>query len=409
MDQVVDQEKLQAEQGNAAQDALSASSDLPDPGFAETGVFTIDNLNECLVYCLENKVEDLILMSGLPWTIMWSGKIRAMGRRPITTVQLNELANRLTGNDSASIQLSSQAQAWDGAYSLRLGRGQTIRFRVCITGCLGADGYPGLEFVIRPAGKIPPTLEDLGVPQLLIDNCTPAAGIVIVTGPTGSGKTTLLDAVVRKLATDPNGKHILTYYAPIENDLNVIPGKTGVISQCEIGRPGHGAHLRSFPEAVSNALRRHPHAVVVGEARDEETIEGAVTLSMTGHATYTTSHTSSVEMTLPRMADSFVDRLRITNALIDNTRLIVHQRLVQTPSGIGRYPIRSILAFPLELRTDLLKLPNVDMLPAALREAQSDPRIGLSLYDDALKAYEGGHIHENEWLAVERELGQLGD
>ncbi len=388
---------------------LGASSELPMPSFVDTGIFTIQNMDECLSYCLENKVEDLILMSGLPWAVMWSGKVRTMGTRPITTIQLHDLANKITGNDNASIQLSSQALAWDGAYTLHVGRGKTVRFRVSITGCLGADGHPGLEFVIRPAGKIPPTLEALGVPDLLIDNCTPASGIVIVTGPTGSGKTTLLDAIVRRLATAPDGKHILTYYAPIENDLNVIPNKTGIISQCEIGRPGQGAHLRSFPEAVANALRRHPHAVVVGEARDEETIEGAVTLSMTGHATYTTSHTSSVEMTLPRMADSFADRLRITNSLIDNTRLIVHQRLVQTPSGIGRYPIRSILAFPLELRTDLLKLPNVDQLPAALREAQSDPRIGLALYDDALKAYEGGHIHENEMLAIERELGSVAN
>lgn len=395
---------------HAALSNLSATEDLPLPDIDESSrVFSIETLDAALAYCLANKVEDLILMSGKPWAVMWSGKVRVLGKHRITTPQLAILACKMTGNENAHIQLQSQAQPYDGAYVLKVGRGITVRFRVSITGCLGADGYPGLHFVIRPAGKVPPTLEDLKVPQILMDHCTPASGIVIVTGPTGSGKTTLLDAVVRRLACNPDGKHILTFYQPIENDLNVIPDTTGIISQCQIGRPGQGAHLLTFAEGVANALRRHPHAVVVGEARDGPTIEGAVQLSMTGHATYTTSHTSSVEMTIPRMADFFGadERVRITNALVDNTRLIVHQRLVQTPTGIGRAPIRSILAMPLELRTDLMKLRSVDLLPAAMREAQQDPRIGLALYDDALAQFEAGKIHENEMLAIERELGNL--
>lgn len=411
----MDEVKESAEQviGLDQLSTLSASNELPEPDMDQSGgIMTMELLDEILLYCLENKCEDLILMSGRPWAVMWSNRVIIKGAWPITTGQLDELANRMTGNDNASIQIRTQAQPWDGAYTLRhrtrLARGTSVRFRVSITGCLSANGQAGLEFVIRPAGKVPPTLEALGVPQLVIDNCTPESGIVIVTGPTGSGKTTLLDSIVRSLATGESGKHILTYYAPIENDLNQIPGVTGIISQGEVGSPGQGGHLPSFPDAVSNALRRHPHAVVVGEARDRATIEGAVTLAMTGHATYTTTHTSSVEMTMPRMADSFPqDRERITSALIDNMRLIVHQRLVKTPNEIGRFPIMSILAFPQELRTDLLRLSNLDQLPDALREAQKDPRIGLALYDDTLAKFEAGKIHEDAMLAVERELGAI--
>lgn len=387
---------------------LSATNELPKPDIDEsTRVFSQRMLDDILLYCLKNKVEDLILMSGKPWAVMWSGQVRIMGSFDISTEQLRMLTARVTGNDNADIQIQSQAQAWDGAYTLRLSRADKVRFRVSITSCLGADGYPGLHYVIRPTGKIPPTLEDLGVPKLIIDNCTPASGIVIVTGPTGSGKTTLLDAMARKLATHPDGKHILTYYAPIENDLNLIPGVTGIISQCEVGKPGYGSNLTSFPEAVSNALRRHPHAVIVGEARDKETIEGAVTLSMTGHLTFTTSHTSSVEMTIPRMADSFStdDRVRITNSMIDNTRLIVHQRLVKTPDEIGRHPIQSFLVLTQDVRTHLLRLKSIDMLADAMRELQSDKTIGIGLYDDAKTKYEAGKIHEDEMLKIEQELG----
>lgn len=410
MEQVIQPAQEETSPINLAQlSTLSASKELPQPDFDQgEGILSIDLLNEILLYCLENKCEDLILMSGRPWAVMWSSRVVMLGKWPITTAQLELLANRMTGNDNASIQIGTQAQPWDGAYTLRhktrLARGVRVRFRVSITGCLSADGQAGLEFVIRPAGKVPPTLKDLGVPQLLYDNCMPESGIVLVTGPTGSGKTTLLDSIVRELATGENGKHILTYYQPIENDLNQIPNITGIISQGQVGKPGQGGHLPSFPEAVANALRRHPHAVVVGEARDRETIEGAVTLAMTGHATYTTTHTSSVEMTIPRMADSFPqDRERITNAMIDNTRLIVHQRLVKTPNGIGRFPIMSMLAFTQELRTDLLRLSNIDMLSSALYEAQQDPSIGLALYDDTLAKFEAGKIHEDAMLGIERE------
>lgn len=384
---------------------LSASSELPEPDFDEPYIFDMETLNAALRFCLDNKVEDLILMSGIPWSVMWSSKVIRLGKRPLVTEHLKLLVNNMTGNANAALDLMSQAMPYDIAYTLRLERGRSVRFRVSITSCLGADGYQGIHFVIRPTGKVPPTLIELATPQLIIDNCEPSSGIVIVTGPTGSGKTTLLDAIVRKLATQPDGKHILTYYAPIENDLNTIPNVTGVISQCEIGRAGQGANLTSFSEGVSNALRRHPHAVLIGEARDAPTIEGAVTLAMTGHATYTTSHTSSVAMTIPRMADSFADRVRITNALIDNCRLIIHQRLVKTPSGIGRAPIRSALVFTQELRTSLLRLPNIDNLSDAINEAVRDESIGIDLYKDALRQFEDGKIHEDEMLSIERELG----
>lgn len=232
----------------------------------------------------------------------------------------------------------------------------------------------------------------------------PASGIVLVTGPTGSGKTTLLDSIMRAQATREDGRHILTFYAPIENDLNVIPDITGIISQCEIGKAGYGGDIKSFPEAVSNALRRHPNVVLIGESRDKDTIEGAVTLAMTGHTTYTTAHTSSVHNAVSRMADNFPDRARITTALVDNLRLIIHQRLVKTPSGIGRAPIRSALVLTQDVRSDLNRLSSIDLIPAAMNEYTKDKRVGINLLDDAYAQFEAGKIHEDEVFAIEREL-----
>lgn len=387
---------------------LSASRELLLPSFDDPNILLIEDFQRILRYCLENKVDDLILMSGNPWSVMWSDRVVRVGIKRRTTAELARLLNIMLGSENASIDVSSKANPADFAYTLTVDRGVKVRFRVNCTSCLGADGHAGLHFVIRPAGKIPPTMDELGLPMLIQDACMPASGIVLVTGPTGSGKTTTLDSIMRAQATRPDGRHILTFYAPIENDLNVIPNITGIISQCEIGKPGYGANIRNFPDAVSNALRRHPNVVLIGEARDKETIEGAVTLAMTGHTTYTTTHTSSVHNAVSRMADNFPDRARITTALVDNLRLVIHQRLVKTPSGIGRAPVRSALVMTQDVRSMLARLPDIDDIPRIMNELTKDKSIGINLLDDAIAQFEAGKIHEDEVYAIKRELKSEG-
>jgi len=382
--------------------SLGASKSLPMPEFSDEFRLDVEALNKMLRYCVDNGVDDLVLLSGSPWAVLWSEKVVRIGKRPLTTEELGELVNSMTANPNAAMDLA-RAEPSDFTYSMPLDRGRNVRFRCCATACLGPRGRPGIEVVMRPSGKVPPTLDDLGVPDYIKRACMPKSGIVLICGPTGSGKTTLLDGILREQATHPDGRHIITYYAPIENDLNNIPGITGLISQCEIGRQGYGAHLQSFPDAVRNSLRRHPHVIVFGEARDPETIEGAVLASMTGHATYTTTHTSNVHMAIPRMADSFSggDRVRITNALIDNTRLIVHQRLLKRPDGVGRAPVRSALVVTQDIRHELLRT-RTDLLPAAIMEATIAHGIGL--LEDAQTQFKRGLIHEDELLALEMEL-----
>lgn len=381
---------------------LGATTGLAKPDFFDPGFLTIENLNDMLRYCVDNGVDDLVLLVGSPWSVMWSERVVFMGERPLMHEELCELLNDMTSNSNAAIDIG-RGEPVDFTFTLAYDRGKFYRFRCCATGCLGPRGRPGMEIVMRPSGKIPPTMDDLELPDYIKDAALPKSGIVLICGPTGSGKTTLLDAILRAQATHPDGRHILTYYAPIENDLNVIPGRTGLISQCEVGREGYGAHLKSFPEAVRNSLRRHPNVIAFGEARDPETIEGAVLAAMTGHATYTTTHTSNVHMAIPRMADSFsaTDRIRITNGLLDNTRLIVHQRLLKRPDGIGRAPVRSALAITQDIRHELLKT-TTEMIPAAMLEMTN--KHGIGLLDDAQSQYSKGLIHDDEMLALEREL-----
>ncbi|WP_374039729.1 ATPase, T2SS/T4P/T4SS family [Pseudomonas sp. UMAB-40] len=232
----------------------------------------------------------------------------------------------------------------------------------------------------------------------------PSAGIVIITGPTGSGKTTLLDSVIRQVLTSLPAKRVITFNSPIENDLRDIPGRVGQVIQSEVGRPGRGAHLISYADAIRNMLRRHPHATVLGEARDRETIEGAVLSAMSSHPTYTTSHVSSVHMTIPRMVDAFGsdDRVRMTNSLMENTRLIVHQRLLPTTSGFGRVAARSALAVTNDMRDEASRMP-VDSLPSFLKSMTE--QYGISLLKSAQSLYEAGSIPQRAIDSIEQELG----
>lgn len=382
--------------------SLGATKELAQPDFDDPIKMDIRSLDTMLRYCLANNVDDLFLLVGAPWAVMWSEQVRLVGQRELYREELEQLLVSMTGNDNAALELR-RASDVDFTYSMRLERGRSVRFRCNATACLGPQGQPGLELVMRPTGKIPPRLSDMGLPSVIANATMPKSGIVLICGPTGSGKTTLLDSILHEQAIHPDGRHILTFYAPIETDLNAIPGRTGLIAQSEIGRPGFGAHLVTFEAAVRNSLRRHPNVIVFGEARDRETIEGAILASQTGHTTYTTTHTSSVHMAIPRMADSFSgsDRVRITNALIDNGRLIVHQRLLKTPSGVGRAPVRSALVLTQDIRSELLRT-SIDHLPAAMYRATNE--LGVGLLDDAIRQFNAGKIHEDELASLEAEL-----
>jgi defect-in-organelle-trafficking protein DotB len=382
--------------------SLVSSKQLEAPAFALPIRIDMDYLDQLLLYCVENKCEDLILTNGEPVSVMWADAIHKLPGRELLFTELADLLIKLVNDPNAPLEIA-RAEPIDFNYSLKIDRNKRIRFRCAATGCL-VDGGNGLEIIFRPVGKPVPSLIELGVEPYIIENCLPSAGIVIITGPTGSGKTTLLDAVQRELLTSVPAKRVITFNSPIENDLREIPGRVGQVIQSEVGKPGRGAHLVSYAEAVRNMLRRHPHAVVFGEARDRQTIEGAVRSAMSSHPTYTTSHVSSVHMTIPRMVDEFPsdDRVRMSSSLMENTRLIVHQRLLPTTSGFGRVAARSALVITNDMRDEASRM-SVDRLPAFLK-TMTDQH-GISLLKSAQSLYEAGSIPQRALDSIEQELG----
>lgn len=383
-------------------EALVAGKALEAPPFPMPPKVNLDYLDKLLAYCVDNKVSDLILVTDDRIVMKTGADLYRFGERPFYLSEIEDLLADMVRDPNASLEVS-RAEPRDFAYVLERVVPKPIRIRGCATGCLGRNGSSGIELIFRPTGKPIPSLDELGVEKYIKDNSEPDSGIVIFTGPTGSGKTTLLDSVLMRNLTRYPAKRIVTYYAPIENDLNNIPNIVGQAVQSEIGIPGQGAHLKDFSLGVRNMLRRNPDQVVFGEARDRATIAGAVLASMSAHTTYTTSHTSNVHMTIPRMVDEFPsdERIRMTNALIDNCRLIVHQRLLRHSDGIGVVAIRSALAFTQDIRNQLLRC-DLDKVPLLIKEATESE--GISLLDSGIRQFDLGNINEATLASLKREM-----
>src|SRR5262249_45937211 len=174
-----------------------------------------------------------------------------------------------------------------------------------------------------------PTLEELGLPRVLLELTRRPRGLVLVTGPTGSGKSTTLAAMINQINAERH-VHILTVEDPIEY---LHPHRYAVVNQRELGMD-----TRSFPNALKSALREDPDVILVGEMRDQETMALAVTAAETGHLVFATVHTNSAASTVDRIVDVFPpgQQEQIRVQLSNNLEAILTQQLIPRAGSPGR-------------------------------------------------------------------------
>lgn len=181
-----------------------------------------------------------------------------------------------------------------------------------------------------------PLIEDLGLPDTILELADQYNGLVLVTGPTGSGKSTTLASMVEHINAT-QAKHVITIEDPIEY---IYDHKKAMIHQREVGKD-----VGDFATALRSALREDPDIILVGEMRDFETISAAITAAETGHLVLATLHTSSAAQTIERIIDGcpsdVQDRVRIQLANV--LRGIVTQNLLPRADGFGRVPATEIL------------------------------------------------------------------
>ncbi len=330
-----------------AQDIHSEEQDKQLMYPNEPSRFTAQDLDALLLFCVRNETSDVTLQTNDKVIADIHGRIHRITQHELSNSEVAELLNTIYGANGTAQILSGRDL--DTHYEIKPSRGERYRFRVNGTGC-HVEGTEGIQITLRSIPVDPPHLKDMDLPKVLVDGMIPDQGIVIVSGATGSGKSTLLAGFMREVLENYTGK-VLTYEAPIEFVYDNVPQPHTSIAQHEIP-----ANLPDFPSAVRNALRRKPTYILVGEARDKETIAAVIDAALTGHVVYTTVHANGVADTLRRMIAAFPAEERYGRAvdLIELTRAIVWQRLIPTKDG-KRMPLREWLVFDDEVREELLQ------------------------------------------------------
>ena len=347
-----------------------------------------------LVAASEASASDIVLIPENPFWVRIHGQWLKGSTRPVSLGEIQHLTDHLARRNTAASEALG-GKDLDLASEIKVGRGETRRFRVNVTACR-ASGTTGISVVLRTIPGTPPELAYMDVEPALMESLIPQNGLIIVTGTTGSGKSTLLASVLAHIRQSYPW-HMITYEHPIEFSLTEVPDPQGPCVQSEIP-----FHIKEFGRAGRNANRRAPDVVLVGESRDPETFKGVMELADSGPRVYTTGHTRSVEETPSRIVAAFPTEEQPFRAglLFAALRLIIHQRLLPKVGG-GRVPIRSFLKIDQYVRDRVYSVPVAQSTPI-LRELVAER--GQTLLTSAQSAYERGMIEASEVEKIRQEF-----
>jgi twitching motility protein PilT len=253
------------------------------------------------------------------------GHLKAMEAPILTSQDLSRLAESLLSEEQQG-QLAESGE-WDGAHTMPV----VGRFRFHLYTQRGS-----LAMAVRAVSDSVPSLEELGLPSVVERLMQKSQGLVLVTGPTGSGKSTTLAAMLDQVNQERRA-HIVSLEDPIEL---LHSHKKSLVSQLEVG-----SDVQDFQAALKGILRQDPDVVFLGELRDRETIQAALTMAETGHLTVATLHTNSAIQSLTRLISVFPahqqPEVRVQLSMV--LEGILSQRLVPRWEGTGRVLALEIL------------------------------------------------------------------
>jgi twitching motility protein PilU len=337
---------------------------------------TTVNIEDFFRKMVEIEASDLYLTVAKPPMYRTEGKIEVGGDHPFTPEELRDIAQAIM-NDKQK-QEFTETMEMNMAMSLP----GVSRFRVNIFQQRGSVGM-----VIRRIKADVLSVEQMGLPAILGDIVMTKRGLVLVVGATGSGKSTSLAAMIDHRNTHEAG-HIITIEDPIEF---VHRHKRSIITQREVGFDTH-----SFQAALKNTLRQAPDVILIGEIRDTETMEAAITFAETGHLCLGTLHSNNANQAIERIMNFFPSErhAQIYLQLSLNLRSIVSQRLIPSLEG-KRVAALEILMDTPRIK-DLIKKGEVDTLKQAMEQGIQE---GCQTFDQALFAlYRDGIINLDQAL-----------
>ena len=338
-------------------------------------------------------ISDLNFSVGRPLQVEAFGQLKPIAVDPpidsLTAYQTENIALNILGNNRRLIQHLLQAGSCDCGYQL----GNQARFRVNIFRQQGR-----LSVVMRKLNSVIPSLDSLGLPHIFEQVCREKTGLVLVTGATGSGKTTTLAAVLNEI-NRTQGFHIVTLEDPVEF---VHQHFQSTFNQRELG-----TDFDTYPNGLRAALRQAPKVILVGEMRDRETVEIAMTAAETGHLVLSTLHTIDAGQSINRILGLFdqAEEKLVRQRLADTLRYVVSQRLAPRTTG-GRELIMEVMGNNLRTKEAIALGEEEGRNFYDIIEASET--FGWFTFDQSIiRAYEAGQLDEETAMLFASKKGKV--
>lgn len=320
-------------------------------------------LYDLLKVMIEKGASDLHITTGSPPRVRIDGKLVLLDHPQLTPAETKELCySVLTDAQKHKFEESNELDLSFGVKGLSRFRGNIFMQRGAVAGA-----FRTIPFQIR-------TFQELGLPEIVNDLVKKPRGLILVTGPTGCGKSTTLAAMVDRINSERQD-HIITVEDPIEYIHN---HKKSLVNQREVN-----ADTSSFKAALKYVLRQDPNVVLIGEMRDLETIEAALTVSETGHLTLATLHTNSAVQTINRIIDVFPphQQEQIRTQLSFVLEGILAQQLIVRKSGQGRVLAVELL-IPNPAIRNLIREDKIHQIYSMMQTGQA--RFGMQTMNQSL-------------------------
>lgn len=346
----------------------------------------VDHLNILLDYMVKFGASDLFLCGDDYAWVRKSSKLVRITKRVITAKEVLDMLVSFYGINAGSKLGMPEPIDIDLEYKEVLDNVRAIRHRFRVNAVNAKiNGRLVPDLTIRSIASQPPKAEDLGIEDEILKVCLNSQqGLFLMVGSTGNGKSTTLAAIIREmLERDDANRKMVTIEKPIEYVYDDIEKPSSIIRQFQVGQS-----ITTFSEGLRNSLRQDPDDILIGEARDLETISLATEACVTGHFVLSTVHANSVSETIPRMTNPFQPNLqhKVQQDLIQAMQMIVAQRLVPTVDN-KRIALREYLLFTPEVKAELSQSKNLSQDLKRLTFQKGKP-----MYHSALEAFEQGKI-----------------
>jgi twitching motility protein PilT len=341
------------------------------------------NLHQLLKAMIEKGASDLHITTGTPPQLRIDGDLVPLKVPPLTPVETKQLCySILTDAQKHRFEEENELDLSFGVKSLARFRANVFMQRGAV-----AAAFRTIPFKIL-------TFQELGLPPVVNEIAARPRGLVLCTGPTGSGKSTTLASIIDKVNTERHD-HILTIEDPIEY---LHPHKGCLVNQREVG-----ADTDNFKKALKYVLRQDPDVVLIGEMRDLETIEAALTISETGHLAFGTLHTNGAVQSINRIIDVFppYQQPQIRAVLSFVLEGILSQQLMPRATGHGRILALEIMIPNAAIR-NLIREDKTHQIYSQMQVGQS--RHGMQTLNQHLIA-----LIQRRLISVDEAVGRCSD